>query len=173
MEERTILITTKTYPAISETYREIVCTAGILLDDNEQPIEWIRIYPIRFRYLEFDRRYPRWSIIRAKIEKNDKDSRPESYRVDDSSIEIIRKIATKNNWEERKSLVLPLQFRSIQDIQDQGKSLGIIKPKRILKFFFKEGNREWKPKQQAILAEPEAKQLNLLDLINNENPKEN
>jgi hypothetical protein len=151
MERRKILIATKTYPSISTKYRETVCNAGILLDDNEQPLEWIRIYPIRFRQLDFDQRYPRWSIISAKIEKNDQDSRLESYRIDDSSIEILRLIGTQDNWSERKSFVLPLQFQSIQDIKDQGKSLGIIKPESILKYYYEKDKREWGDKQQGIL----------------------
>lgn len=98
MERRKILIATKTYPSISTKYRETVCTAGVLLDDNENSLEWIRIYPIRFRQMSFDRQYPRWSIISAKIERNEKDYREESFRIDDSSIEILRKIDNKNNW---------------------------------------------------------------------------
>ncbi|MCC5608100.1 hypothetical protein LC612_15225 [Nostoc sp. CHAB 5834] len=152
MERRKILIATKTYPSISTKYQEIVCTAGILLDNDDKPVQWIRIYPIRFRQLDFDKRYPRWSIISAKIERNDKDYREESFRIDDSSIEVIRKIDTSKNWEERKALVLTLEFKSILDIKEQGKSLGIIKPQTIKKYFCKkEIEREWKPKQQAIL----------------------
>lgn len=151
MENRKILIATKTYPSISTKYRETVCTAGILLDDDEQPIEWVRIYPIRFRYLDFDQRYPRWSIISANIEKNAKDSRPESYRIDDFSIQVIRKIGTNNNWAERKQFVLPLQFSSIQQIKDQGKSLGIIKPQTIIQYYYEPTEREWNPQQQGIL----------------------
>jgi len=49
MQRRKILIATKTYPSISRKYRETVCTAGVLLDDNEKSEQWIRIYPIRFR----------------------------------------------------------------------------------------------------------------------------
>jgi hypothetical protein len=151
MERRKILIATKTYPSISIKYKETVCTAGILLDDNETPIQWIRIYPIRFRQLNFDKQYPRWSIISANIERNEKDYREESFRIDDSSIQLVRKIDTKRNWEERKSLVLPLEFSSIREIKEQGKSLGIIKPKSIKKYFCKETLRDWKPKQQAVL----------------------
>ncbi|WP_293158661.1 hypothetical protein [Okeania sp. SIO2C9] len=151
MESKKILIATKTYPSISQKYQETVCTAGVLLSEDEKPLEWIRIYPIRFRQLDFDRRYPRWSIIRALIEKNDKDYRPESFRIDDSSIEVLRKIKTSNNWEERKKLLLPLQFKSIKEIKNQDKSLGIIKPKIIKKYFCQETERNWKPKQQAVL----------------------
>lgn len=151
METRKILIATKTYPSISTKYQETVCTAGILLSEEENPLQWIRIYPIRYRYLDFDKRYPRWAIVSAKIKKNDQDYRPESFKIDDNSLEIIRKIDTTNNWQERKSLVLSLQFRSIADIQAQGKSLGIIKPKSIERFFSKKTSREWNQKQQTVL----------------------
>ncbi len=150
MERRKILIATKTYPSISRKYKETVCTAGVLLNDFEQPIQWVRIYPIRFRSLEFEQRYPRWSIISAEIEKNEKDYRSESFRINDKSVNIIRNIGTSDNWANRKSFILPLQFRSIQDIQTQGKSLGIIKPQSIDKYFYKETEREWSLKQQAV-----------------------
>jgi hypothetical protein len=150
MEKRKILIATKTYPSISTKYKETVCTAGILLDDDGKPLQWIRIYPIRFRALDFDRRYPRWSIITAEIERNEKDYRSESFRINESSIEVIRKLDTKKNWAERKSFVLPLQFDSIKEIQMQKKSLGIIKPKSIEKYFCKSTTRDWSIKQQNI-----------------------
>jgi len=150
MDRRKILITTKTYPSISTRYKETVCTAGVLLDDNEKPIQWIRIYPIRFRGLDSDQRYPRYSIISANIERNHKDYREESYRIEDNSIEIVRKLTTKNAWSDIKDLILPLESKSLKAIQDQGKSLGIIKPASIERFFYKETEREWTDKQQAI-----------------------
>jgi hypothetical protein len=150
MKRSKILIATKTYPSISTKYKETVCTAGILLDDDEQPIQWIRIYPIRFRGLERDQQYKRWSIISARITKNEKDYRKESYRADDSSIAIIRQIGTQNGWGERKSLILPLQSSSIAEIQDCGQSLGIIQPAKIEKYFCKSTSREWSTKQQGV-----------------------
>lgn len=153
MELRKILIATKTYPSISKKYRETVCTAGVLLDDQENPIQWIRLYPIRYRQLDFDRRYPRWSIINAKIEKNDKDYRKESYRIEDSSIKVIRKLDTgiKKDWAERKSLILPLKISSTQELREQNLSLGLIKPKLIEKSYVEQTSRNWNPKQQTIL----------------------
>jgi len=130
-----ILIVTKTYLSISQKYRETVCTAGALLDKNQEPQQWLRIYLIRFRYLETDQKYKRWSIIEADIEKNPKDSRKESFRIDDTSIEVVRQVGTQNNWEERKKLVLPLQFQSIDEMQDLGASVGIIKPAAIHGYF--------------------------------------
>ena len=130
--------------------QETVCTAGVLLNDSEKPIEWIRIYPIRFRSLDLDKRYPRWSIISAEIEKNTKDYREESFRINDSSINIIINIDTKYNWKERKSLILPLEFNSVSEIINNGKSLGIIKPQSIRKYFYRKTSREWSTRQQAI-----------------------
>jgi hypothetical protein len=150
MQTRKILIATKTYPSISTKYRETVCTAGILLSENEHPLQWIRIYPIPFRHMDFDQRYPRWSIIQAEIERNDKDYREESFRINTSNIKIIRKLDTSNNWHERKSFVLPFKFGSIKHIQEDNKSLGIIKPQTIKKYYCKPTEREWSPRQQAV-----------------------
>jgi hypothetical protein len=151
MERRKILIATKTYPSISKKYKETVCTAGILLDEDETPVCWIRIYPVRFRTLSFDKQYPRWSIISAKIERNEKDYRVESYRIDDSSIEIIRALSTSNYWQERKSFVLPFQSQSISAIRRAGSSLGIIKPLKIDSYFCRSAPGEWSDSQKAVL----------------------
>ena len=35
-------------------------------------------------------------------------------------------------------------------MQSQGRSLGIIKPKSIEKYFLKKTDREWNPKQKAV-----------------------
>jgi hypothetical protein len=51
----------------------------------------------------------------------------------------------------RSTSVLPLQYSSIAAIQAQGKSLGIIKPKSIEKYFSKKTEREWSSKQKAVL----------------------
>lgn len=153
MERRKILIVTKTYPSISTKYRETVCTAGILLDEDEKPEEWIRIYPITYRHLENDQQYPRWSIISAEIERNKKDFRKESFRIEQDSIEILRKIDTRDNWRERKEYLLGRQFKfdSVNEIKQQNKSLGLIKPKEIKKYYSQRTDRNWKPKQEQVL----------------------
>lgn len=51
---------------------------------------------------------------------------------------------------EKKSLILPLEFSSINEIKRQGKSLGIIKPQTINRYFYKMTDREWSPRQQAV-----------------------
>lgn len=65
LERKRIYITVKTYPTISEKYAELVCTAGILEDGS-----WIRIYPMPFRLLKDEQRYPKYTWIDAEVEKN-------------------------------------------------------------------------------------------------------
>ena len=112
--------------------------------------QWIRIYPIRYRYLEMDKRYPRWAILSAEIEKNDKDFREESFRINEESIRIVRKIGS-SDWKEKKEYILPFQFDSIEEIKLNNKSLGLIKPKEIIKYFHRKTDRNWSEKQLGIL----------------------
>ncbi|MEM6519626.1 MAG: hypothetical protein AAF722_09900 [Cyanobacteria bacterium P01_C01_bin.70] len=150
MQTRKILIVTKTYPTISQKYRETVCTAGILLNEEEEPIQWIRIYPVRYRDLDFEKKYKKWSMISARIEENPKDTRQESYRIDDDSIQVIREVGTADGWQERRKLFENLTFRSIDDMKSQEKSLGILKPFS-LNYYHESTEREWPSSQQVIL----------------------
>jgi hypothetical protein len=54
--EAKVLITVKTYPLPSRSYTELVCTAGLI--NGEQ---WIRIYPVSFRFLHDNDKYPKYS----------------------------------------------------------------------------------------------------------------
>lgn len=47
-----IFITVKTYPHPSVSYLEIVCTAGLTTKGR-----FIRLYPVKFRYLENYKQY--------------------------------------------------------------------------------------------------------------------
>lgn len=72
MERKRIYILVKTYPTISEKYSELVCTAGVLEDGS-----WIRLYPIPFRLLNDDQKYPKYTWIEVNVERNIKDFRPD------------------------------------------------------------------------------------------------
>ncbi len=101
-ERKSVLITVKTYPQPSETYKELVCTAGVLEDGS-----FIRLYPIDFRYQPYWNWYKKYEWIEVEIEKNPDDPRKESYRP---NLETIRRtgelIGTENKWEQRKRFVL-------------------------------------------------------------------
>ena len=102
-EQKTVLITVKAYPTPSKKYGETVCCAGI----EPSTHQWVRLYPIPFRDLDNDKKFKKYSVIRVTCRKAADDRRPESYRVDADSIEILEWWDTKHKWRCRKSVVLP------------------------------------------------------------------
>ena len=126
-ETKTVLITVKAPPYPSKKYQEINCCAGIDLASGE----WIRLYPIPFRLLDYDKQFPKYSVISANCQRPLRDKRMESYKVDQDSIKILRHLGTQNKWAERKKIVLPTLSQSfcqiLEDVRAY-KSLGIFKP---------------------------------------------
>lgn len=149
VERKRVLITVKAYPVPSRTYDELVCTAGITKDG-----EWIRIYPVPFRFLRDEGKYRKYQWVDIDLKKAKKDFRPESYSPSDNSLsdlKIIETVDTSHNWRKRKFLILengPKVFTSmtelIKDSQDsKNVSLATFKPTKITGFDFEE-ERDWK-----------------------------
>lgn len=163
MAKTKVLITVKTYPAISGKYDELVCTAGFLEDGT-----WIRIYPVAFRKKAYDQQYKKYDWIEIDLDKNTSDFRPESYRPHshDAEIDIVGHIGTEDNWTERKKYVLGKVYFNITELiaeahnKDICTSLAVFKPTKILDFTVEEVEREWDQKKIAKLDE-ERKQMDL------------
>ncbi|MBD3196435.1 MAG: hypothetical protein GF317_15355 [Candidatus Lokiarchaeota archaeon] len=156
MSKRKILITVKTYPSISRKYDELVCTAGLDEDGN-----WIRIYPIPFRKLDYTKQYRKYHWIEIDLVKNQKDFRPESYRPRNIDAENVLtfhgKIGTEQNWAKRKKIVLRNVYNDmtklITEAKTEGKhtSLATFKPTVITNFTYEPCSRDWDAKQKAFL----------------------
>ncbi len=131
LETKQILITVKAYPNPSKKYIETVCVAGI----DIQKKEWIRLYPVQFRDLEENQKFKKYSIIKAKVAKAKEDHRPESFKIDSGSINILEQLDTKRGWEKRKEHVIPTASNSLCDIladsELHDKSLGMFKPRDV------------------------------------------
>jgi hypothetical protein len=133
-ERAKILITVKTYPLLSSKHIETVCTAGLLEEGK-----WIRIYPVPFRVLDKTKQFKKYQWIEAKIIKDTRDPRPESYRLA-GKIKLLHHLDTQKAWEERKKLVLSKVYYNldtlIHEARDtkQSTSLATFKPKRIVSF---------------------------------------
>jgi hypothetical protein len=151
-ETKRIYILVKTYPTISKQYSELVCTAGIL-----ETGEWIRLYPIPFRKLEIDQKYPKYSWIEAKVQRNSKDSRPESFRPDIDAIHIIEPRPKKGEGDSRGEIIFKSTrvFTSIKELTDKSdrktRSLAIFKPTDLLDLKVEAVARDWDPDKLAIL----------------------
>ncbi len=155
-----VLITVKTYPIPSDTYDELVCTAGVT-----ESGEFVRLYPINFRDLPNVRKYQKYQWISVQVVKHGrKDLRKESYRPVPGSIKTLGEQIKANpgNWKERATYVLMNKSQSIEDLWDRQTidrtSLGVFKPKSIQDLVISPDDPDWNPKflyklQQARLWE--------------------
>ena len=140
MGQKDILIVVKTYPEISAKYTETVCTAGILTDTKTL----VRLYPIRFRYLEGTQQFRKYQWIKADIDKATADHRPESYNIDPNSIVPGDIIPAGKSWKERCAWLLNENtvFSSVEALRAAQKknrtSLGIVKPKAVNRVIIRE-----------------------------------
>jgi hypothetical protein len=167
-----VLIAVKTYPSLSSKYDELVCTAGFLENGN-----WIRIFPIPFRKLEYDKRYNKYDWVEIDLTKNTSDFRPESYKPlsIENAFNVVGHIDTHNNWQQRKDIVLKKVYTNLTQLIVEAKdkkiatSLATFKPTEILDFTIEPVEREWDKKKLATL-KAKAQQLQLFQ--NAENPFE-
>jgi hypothetical protein len=121
----------KAFPQPSHKYEETVCCAGVSLDTGE----FLRLYPIRYRRLPDNKRFNRFDLVEMHLTKA-RDGRPESYRVEEDSINIIECAKDKSLSAESKfALWQPFVYRSLTDLEfaqkEKGTSLGIIKPENV------------------------------------------
>lgn len=163
MAKTKVLITVKTYPAISSKYDELVCTAGFLEDGR-----WIRIYPIQFRKKSFEEQYKKYDWIEIDLVKNTSDFRKESYRPVsyDTEIKILDHLDTKSNWLLRKEIVFKNKvYTDIDELIAEAKnreimtSLAVFKPTEIVDFTVEEVEREWDKKKLEKLKQDRSSNL--------------
>ena len=147
-----VLITVMTYPHPSKKYMESVCVAGI----NEAG-QWIRLYPIDYRYQPPTNRFQKYQWIEAELEKTEaaKDNRPESYRPTLDTLKILGEpLPSKDGWKARREIIDALPHRTVNEWKAQWDvdktSLGIVRPKRILDLEIRTANEEWKPEWKAL-----------------------
>ena len=143
MERQRILVTVKTYPTLSSSHDEIVCTAGFREDAT-----WIRLYPVPFRKFDEYQRYKKFQWIEVAIERNLSDPRVESHRLC-SEITLLEEMGTANNWQARRDFVLGKGrvYTNYAEIIEKNKarelSLATFKPTDIVDVLCDPAEREW------------------------------
>ncbi|OGP59018.1 MAG: hypothetical protein A2V67_08405 [Deltaproteobacteria bacterium RBG_13_61_14] len=162
-EKRKVLITVKTYPLPSKSYQELVCTAGVLENGD-----WIRLYPIDYRYQPYCQWYKKYQWIELEVVKHPNDPRKESFRPKVDTIQPLARLDTKRNWAERRKYVLAKGTHTMEELwkkQEADKtSLGIVRPKYVQDFRIEPVEPDWKPQwktvfQQQRLFGPDQKPL--------------
>ena len=102
-ELTSVLITVLTYPHPSKQHQEIICTAGIT-----EKHEWVRLYPIDYRYQPEFRQFRKWQWIKVGLASrgHGNDQRPESRQPDLKTLKILGEpLSTKSGWEDRRRIV--------------------------------------------------------------------
>ena len=158
MAKQKVLITVTTYPLPSRSYDELVCTAGVL--ENGQ---WIRIYPVPLKFLRGLRKDGKiqafkYNWIELDLIKRHDDFRPESHSPIDygfANVNVLGKIDTKNNWQERKNFCLTNVYTNKAKLLSDSKapnnvSLATFKPSKIVSFEIEEDEKEWKNEWKEI-----------------------
>jgi hypothetical protein len=159
-EKKRIYILVKTYPTISEKHSELVCTAGVLEDGS-----WIRLYPVPFRKLDIDQKYPKYTWINIDAARNTTDFRPETFHPNLSTI-VVETKPRKADWEERRKIIFKNKkiYTNLQELINKAKedntSLAVFKPTKILDFIIEDVERNWNSNKLEILKKL-SQQLNL------------
>ena len=164
ISRKKILITVKTYPNLSYRHDELVCTAGVLEDGS-----WIRLYPIPFRRMEYDKQFKKYDWIEINVSKRKEDLRPESFIPNMETMKKVDHIDTANNWEERKKFLLRNVYDNMEELIDRAHenklSLAVFKPRDMIGFereiIPKIEHDEYGNKMKTILNE--RKQMPLID----------
>jgi hypothetical protein len=156
-----VLITVMTYPHPSEKYTELVCTAGIT-----EAGEWVRLYPIDYRYRPPEQRFRKYQWIEVDLGPRGagNDKRAESRRPNLDTIRLIgAPISSDRNWIQRRAIIdkLPVFTRNqLFDLHEADKaagrppvSLGVVRPTKVVDVLIEPVSGDWKPEWKAMLAQ--------------------
>ena len=130
-EQARVLITVKASPEPSTSYGDTVCVAGIRLDSPLH--EWIRLYPVPFRYLDNEQKFKKYDVLSVNVVKATKDARRESFSPDLASIQKGAHLKVSD----RANHILPLVKRSMCQVQADigadlnGPSLAIVHGRQV------------------------------------------
>ncbi|WP_437193512.1 hypothetical protein [Planctomicrobium sp. SH527] len=139
-----LMVNCKTYPAVSEKYVETVCTGGV-----QRNGEFVRLYPVPFRFLNSEEQYERWDIIQVRAYRTTRDKRPESWHFIPGT--PIKKIgSTKENESERWQWMSKAVFASTEEMESRGLTNGCVEIEP-LELYWKPDLKEWSASQLRVI----------------------
>jgi hypothetical protein len=152
-----MLVTVKSYPALSKKYGEVVCVAGVRTDTPTP--EWVRLFPVAYRDMAFTNRFKKYQRISVDAERHSGDRRPETYRP---ALETITThgdpLPSKRDWVQRRPFIDPLLVESMCETRRRqkldGTSLAAFRPSEVLDLIIDDDVSERKMGQAAVAAQP-------------------
>ena len=141
--KKRVLITVRTYPVPAQKNIEVSCTAGVTEEG-----EWIRLFPVPYRLMDYDRRFVKYQWIDVDVIKASQDPRPESYKLNVDLIKTGELLSTVDQWRARKEIVGPLIKQSMCQIRrerdaNSSPTLGLFKPHEIKRLLIEPDAAEW------------------------------
>lgn len=106
---------------------------------------WLRMYPVSFRVLDDSQKFKRWDRVQFKWRRPTDDTRIESRRVDNESLEIVGRMPDR----EKAPFLDQHIVTSLSEQHQKGLSLALLKPE-IQSFHIE-------PKPQADLEQEQAR----------------
>jgi len=146
-----VVVAVKAAPQPSRHYGDTVCVAGIALD----PLRWVRLYPVPFRYLDGPRKFRKYDVVRVKVRHPGQDGRRESLKVDAESFTKLRHL---DDWPDRAPFVEPMIGGSLCALQrdvatdPNATSLAAIRPAGVVALDVRR-HKGWTPEQVARFKE--------------------
>lgn len=136
----------KAAPRISKQKGVTVCCAAI-----DRAGSWVRLYPVSFRYLDERQKFARWDRIKYRWRRPRAalDTRSESRRIDDKSVEILGSLPPS----QRSALINRTAVTSLREEALAGRSLAMLRAE-ILHFWYEK-------RTAAELAQELAKRANV------------
>ncbi len=132
-----------------------MCTGAIDGDTGRL----VRIYPITLRHNK--EQFAKYQWIDARVARNPRDYRPESYRIDQESIVLGERIEPTDDWRARSEWVLRegnlyRSFDALREAEDRAHtSLGVLKPREVTRFYARrksdEERLEWEAQREQAL----------------------
>lgn len=140
----------KAYPTPAEEVGEAVCTAGVDRQGN-----WLRVFPVAFRDLPFERRFSKYQWIRGRFKKSS-DPRPESHDLDHDTIVCLETVGTdRGTWVSRRALIEPHIVASVEELQllaqDGIRTMGYVRPAGVPELIIENREADWSAKKAGLL----------------------
>jgi hypothetical protein len=138
-ERARVMVTVKAQPALSHKHGEVVCVAGIRLDDDQH--EWIRLFPVPFRDLDKVVKFQKYQVMEVDVVRHRSDPRPESHTPNMESATLGEVIDTgpSRTWGRRWSILERLadthtmcELNRGQREQRPMPSLAMVRPAEVL-----------------------------------------
>lgn len=148
-----VLITAKTAPLPTAHDSEVVCVAGLRLDDPAEE-SWIRLCPVDVRGLAAEDRFRKYEIVLLHAKPSRTDRRPESWVP---NLAAMRRETWVLGWSRRRSLIDPHLTRTmcelLRDVRANpaARSLAVV-PVAGVEDLEITRNPRWMPRQRAQVA---------------------